>query len=311
MADLRVKVGSVELVTPVIAASGTYGYGSEYDGLVDWSMVGGVTVKGISVERCEGRTAPRMVETAAGMLNAIGLQNIGLDEFVGDKLPRLSGFGPRVIVNCFGNDPDGYAAVVERLAACDGIDVIELNLSSPNKREWAALGVPGAIPAADPATTAAIVGRARSATTLPLWVKLSPNVTDIVEIARAAEGAGADALVAINTLRGTAIDLESRRPALSAGSGGLSGPAIKPVALYMVGEVAAAVSVPVVGVGGITSGRDAAEFMVAGAAAVQVGTASLYDPTAPARVARELAAVLDELGESTASGLVGTLVRAG
>lgn len=309
MADLRVKVGGLEMATPVIAASGTYGYGCEYDGLVDWTMLGAVVVKGISVEPSYGRPAPRMVETAAGMLNAIGLQNIGFEAFVGDKLPRLRELGPRVVVNCFGNDADGYAAIVERLSACQGIDAVELNLSSPNKLEWAALGVPGGIPAADARATAAIVARARRATGLPLWVKLSPNVADIAEVAVAAEEAGADAIVAINTLRGMAVDVESRRPALASTSGGLSGPAIKPVALHMVREIARSVSVPVVGVGGITAGRDAAEFMVTGASAVQVGTASLYDPAAPARVARELAALLDQLGEPSAAGLVGSLVE--
>ncbi len=214
-----------------------------------------------------------------------------------------------MVVNCFGNDADGYAAIVERLSACQGIDAVELNLSSPNKLEWAALGVPGGIPAADARATAAIVARARRATGLPLWVKLSPNVADIAEVAVAAEEAGADAIVAINTLRGMAVDVESRRPALASTSGGLSGPAIKPVALHMVREIARSVSVPVVGVGGITAGRDAAEFMVTGASAVQVGTASLYDPAAPARVARELAALLDQLGEPSAAGLVGSLVE--
>ena len=311
MADLKTTVGGLELATPVIAASGTYGYGCEYDGLVDWSMVGAVSVKGISLEPVTGHPPPRMVETAAGMLNAIGLQNIGFESFVTDKLPALCGLGPRVVVNCFGADIDAYAAIVERLDGCKGISAIEVNLSSPNKREWAALGAPGAIPAADAGITAEIVGRVRRATTLPLWVKLSPNVTDITTIAAVAEAAGADAIVAINTLRAMAVDVASRRPALAPVSGGLSGPAIKPVALYMVREIARTVSIPVVGVGGIVSGRDAAEFIIAGACAVQVGTASLYDPGAPARVARELDSLLDDLGVPAVAGLVGTLAEEG
>jgi len=301
VADLSARVGTLELRTPVIAASGTYGYGVEYDGLVDWSLVGGVSVKGLSVHPSQGHPAPRMVETPAGMLNAIGLQNIGVDRFIAEKLPRLRETGTRVIVNCWGNTLAEYEAVVARLDTVEGIDALELNLSSPNKREWKRL------PSSDPDITAQIVGAARKRTRLPLWVKLTPNVTDIVAIARAAADAGADAITLINTLRGMAIELGSRSPVLSNTTGGLSGPSIKPVALYMVHEVARSLSVPIVGVGGISTGEDAAEFLVAGASAVQVGTACLYDPAAPARIASELAAVVERLGEKSATALVGTL----
>ena len=301
MADLSATVGSLALRTPVIAASGTFGYGVEYDGLIDWSLVGGVSVKGLSVNPSQGHRAPRMVETPAGMLNAIGLQNIGVDRFLTEKLPVLRTTGTRVIVNCWGNTTAEYEAVVEKLDAAPGIDALELNLSSPNKREW------GVLPSSDPTITGEIVRAARKRTRLPLWVKLTPNVTDIVSIARAAADAGADALTLINTLRGMAIDLEKRAPVLSNTTGGLSGPAIKPVALYMVYEVARSVSVPIVGVGGISTGEDAAEFIAAGASAVQVGTASLYDPAAPARIAQQLASVLDRLGESSVKSLVGTV----
>lgn len=292
----------MSLTTPVIAASGTYGYGTEYDGLIDWSLVGGVSVKGISLEPSGGHEAPRMVETAAGMLNSIGLQNIGLRAFLEERLPRLRELGPRVVVNCWGNTVAEYEAVVEKLdgAAGQGIDALEINVSSPNKREWEKLG---GIPGADPAATAEIVSRVRARTSLPLWVKLSPNVYDIAEVARAAEGAGADALSLINTLKGMAIDVESARPALSNLSGGLSGPAIKPVALYMVYEASRAVSIPVVGLGGIVSGRDAAEFLMAGAVAVGVGTANLYDPAAPARISRELGKLMDKLGYGSVAEL--------
>ncbi|HYC54470.1 MAG TPA: dihydroorotate dehydrogenase [Candidatus Binatia bacterium] len=298
--DLRVRVGSLELATPVIAASGTFGYGVEYDKLVDWSLVGGVSVKGLSADPSKGHSAPRMVETPGGMLNAIGLQNIGADAFIGAKLPRLRRFGPRVIANCWGNTTSDFERVVEKLDGAD-IDAIELNLSCPHKHEW------GGVLAADPRMTAEVVAAARKRTRRPLWIKLSPNVTDVTEIARVAEAEGADALTLINTLRGMAIDIEARRPSLANGSGGLSGPAIKPVALYMVHATAKVVRIPVVGVGGIMSGRDATEFLMAGAAAVEVGTASLYDPAAPSRIAREIAECLRGLGEGSAAAVIGTL----
>jgi dihydroorotate dehydrogenase (NAD+) catalytic subunit len=305
LTDLSTTVGALHLASPVIAASGTYGYGVEYEGLVDWSLVGGVSVKGLSVEPSRGHPAPRMVETPGGMLNAIGLQNIGVDVFVRDKLPRLRETGTRIIANCWGNTLVEYERIVERLDAAEGIDALELNLSSPNKREW------GRLPSADPAVTAEIVSSARRRTRLPLWVKLTPNVTDVTEIARAAADAGADALTLINTLKGMAIDVEARAPVLANVSGGLSGPAIKPVALHMVYETARSVTVPIIGVGGIVSGRDAVEFLMAGASAVQVGTASLYDPAAPARIAGEIRDVLDRIGESSVAGVIDALRNGG
>ncbi|MFN2377561.1 MAG: dihydroorotate dehydrogenase [Candidatus Binatia bacterium] len=300
-ASLATRVGSVALATPVIAASGTFGYGVEYDGLLDWSLVGGVSVKGLSAEPSKGHAAPRMVETPGGMLNAIGLQNIGAEAFLRDKLPKLRGYGPRVIVNCWGNTTADFERVVDALEGAEGIDALELNLSCPHKHEW------GGVLAADPKTTSAVVGAIRRRTQRPLWVKLSPNVTDITEIARIVEGEGADAVTVINTLRGLVVDVKTRRPALANGSGGLSGPAIKPVALYMVWQTARAVSIPVVGAGGIRSGRDAVEFLMAGARAVEVGTASLYDPGAVARIAAEIGTVLGELGEASVEAVIGTL----
>lgn len=301
MADLSTRVGAVSFATPVIAASGTYGYGVEYDGLVDWSLVGGVSVKGLSLHPSRGHVAPRMSETAAGMLNAIGLQNIGVDRFVADKLPRLREIGTRVIVNCWGNTLAEYEAVVERLDTVPGVDVLELNLSSPNKREWPRL------PSSDPGITAEIVSAVRKRTRLPIWVKLTPNVGDIVVIAKSAADAGADAVTLINTLRGMAIDVHARAPVLSNVTGGLSGPAIKPVALYMVYEVARSLSIPVVGVGGISCGQDAVEFLMAGARAVQVGTACLYDPAAPARISREISTLMEELDVDSIASIVGAV----
>ena len=299
--DLRTNVGTLELATPVIAASGTFGYGVEYDGLVDWSRVGGVSVKGLSAEASQGHSAPRMVETPGGMLNAIGLQNIGAAAFLRDKLPRLRGFGPRIIVNCWGNTTADFERVVDALESADGVDVLELNLSCPHKHEW------GGVLAADPKLTREVVGAIRKRTRRRLWVKLSPNVTDVTEIAKVVEGEGADAVTLINTLRGLVVDIEKRRPALANGAGGLSGPAIKPVALYMVWQTARAVRIPVVGAGGIMSGRDAVEFLMAGARAVEVGTASLYDPNAVARIAGEIGDVLSALGENSVERIIGTL----
>ena len=299
--DLTTAVGAVHLATPVIAASGTYGYGIEYDGLVDWTLVGGVSVKGLSLEPSKGHPAPRMLETSAGMLNAIGLQNIGVEAFVREKLPRLRAIGTRIIVNCWGNTPEEYERVVERLDTVEGIHALEINMSSPNKREW------GRPLAADPRVAADVVRRIRARTRLPIWAKLTPNVTDIVVIARAVADAGADAITLINTLKGMAVDARTRKPILANITGGLSGPAVKPVALYLVYEVCRAVSVPVVGCGGIWSGSDALEFLIVGASAVQVGTANLYDPGAPARIAEELAMAVHDLGESSARALIGTL----
>jgi dihydroorotate dehydrogenase (NAD+) catalytic subunit len=301
LADLKTKVGALDLATPVIAASGTYGYGVEYLGLVDWSLLGGVSVKGLSLEPSRGHPAPRMVETSAGMLNAIGLQNVGVDAFVRDKLPALRATGTRVIVNCWGVTPEDYERVVERLDMVAGIDALEINMSSPNKREW------GATPASDAKVAAEIVTRVRRRTRLSLWVKLTPNVTDITVVARAVEDAGADAISLINTLKAMAVDVRTRRPVLANVTGGLSGPAIKPVALYMVYETCKAVRIPVVGCGGIFTGTDAIEFLMVGARAVQVGTASLYDPAAPASIARELDTAIDELGERSVADVIGSL----
>jgi dihydroorotate dehydrogenase (NAD+) catalytic subunit len=299
---LGVEVGrGLRLRNPVIAASGTFGYGLEFAGLVDVARLGAVSVKGISPHPAAGHPAPRIVETPAGMLNAIGLQNVGVREFVDEKLPILRTLGTRIVVNCWGNTEDEYGEVAARLSAASGIDALEVNISSPNKREW------GRILATDIGAIAAVIRRVRANTELPVWVKLSPNVTDIADCARAAEDAGADALSLINTLVGMAVDAETRKPLLTNVTGGLSGPAIKPVALHMVRCVAQAVRIPVVGVGGIRSGTDAVEFLLCGARAVQVGTATFYDPTAPVRVVDELTSYLIRHGIDDVTDLVGAL----
>jgi dihydroorotate dehydrogenase (NAD+) catalytic subunit len=280
--DTRVSIGSVALPNPVLAASGTFGYGTEYEGLVDLGAIGALCVKGLSLRPAPGKPAPRLVETPGGVLNAIGLQNIGVEAFLRERLPALAAAGARVVANFWGDSPEEFAEVAARLDGAPGLVALELNASSPNRPEW------GGILATDPIALADIVARARGRVRMPLWVKLSPNVGDITVVGRAAAEAGADALCAINTLRGTAIDLETRRPRLASGSGGLSGPAIRPVAVYMVRQLAGAVRIPVIGIGGITTGEDALEFLCCGARAVQVGTATLYDPRAPLRVAEEI-----------------------
>jgi len=301
--DLAVDVGAVRLPNPVVAASGTFGYGTEFEGLVDLGCVGAISVKGLSLHPYGGKPAPRLVETPAGMLNAIGLQNIGVDAFLRERLPVLRAAGARVVANFWGDDADEFAVCAERLDGQPGIVALELNAASPNRPEW------GTILATDPAALAGIVRAVRARVRLPLWVKLSPNVGDITLVGRAAESEGADALSAINTLRGMAVDAATRRPLLASVTGGLSGPAIKPVALAMVHALARAVRIPIVGLGGIRNGEDVAEFLVAGASAVQVGTAIFYDPSAPQRIAGELATWCRRHGVAAARELTGTLVR--
>jgi dihydroorotate dehydrogenase (NAD+) catalytic subunit len=286
----------------VVAASGTFGYGVEYFGVAEPHGLGAVVVKGLSARPSRGHPAPRMVETSAGMLNAIGLQNIGAEAFVRDKLPQLRRSGVTVVANCWGNTVEEYGEVAEMLDVANGLAALEINVSSPNKREW------GGIIATDPVRTADVVRTVRGRTRLPLWVKLSPNVTDIVELARVAEGEGADALVVANTYTGMAVDLRTRRPVLTNVTGGLSGPAIKPLSLRATYQVTNAVSVPVIGVGGISTGEDALEYLLVGARAVQVGTANLYDPAATTRIVHEIESFLRREAIPDVNDLVGGLI---
>jgi dihydroorotate dehydrogenase (NAD+) catalytic subunit len=293
--------GGLTLKNPVIAASGTFGYGVEFAGVTDLAALGAIVVKGLSLEPSRGHPAPRLVETAAGMMNAIGLQNIGIRAFIEQKLPALRVAGTAIVANCWGNVPEEFEEIAARLSETDGIAAVEVNISSPNKREW------GRIIATDPAMTREVVRAARRRCRIPLWVKLSPNVTDVTAFARIAEEEGADAVCLINTLLGMAIDLDRRRPILANRTGGLSGPAIKPVALRMVHDTARAVRIPVIGIGGIASGDDALEFLLVGARAVQVGTATFVDPRATERIARELAAGLAQRGVDDVRDWIGTL----
>ncbi len=272
--NLSVNIGKLGLKNPVMTASGTFGYGEEYAEFVDLGSLGAVVVKGLSLLPREGNPPPRIVETPAGMLNAIGLQNIGVERFIEEKLPFLRQFKVPVIVNFFGDSVDEYVAAAERLSDVQGIDGLEMNISCPNKQAgWLVFGT-------DPEVTFEVVSAVRKVTALPLIVKLSPNVTDIALMARVAEDAGADAVSLINTVAGMAIDIKTRRPKLANITGGLSGPAIKPIGIKMVWDVFRAVSIPIIGSGGIMDGEDAIEYMLAGATAVAVGTANFVNPTA-------------------------------
>ncbi len=277
---LAVDIGSVRLKNPVLTASGTFGYGLEFAHLMDLNSIGGIVVKGLSMIPIKGNPPPRVYETASGMLNAIGWQNIGATEFVTKKLPGLRNYDTRIIANIVGFELNDYLEVARFLNDCPGIAALELNISCPNVRKG------GFHFNKDPRDAFMVTEQTKKASRhLPLWVKLSPNVTDIREFARACQDAGADALSVVNTLVGMAIDVEKRRPRLRFVTGGLSGPAIKPVALRMVWESCQAVEIPVIGVGGIASTEDALEFLIAGARAVQIGTANFYHPDASQRIA--------------------------
>lgn len=302
MPVLTTTLCGIELNSPVMAASGTFGYGVEFAGQANLEQLGAIVVKGLSREPISGNPSPRVTETASGMLNAIGLQNVGVRGFVRDKLPALESLGVPVLANVFGTCIDDYVEVVKTLEGADGLAAYELNVSCPNTQHGGVeFGTDG------PTLCRTVAAVKAVATRRPLLVKLSPNVTDIVEIARAAVEGGADGLSLINTIRGLAVDARSRKPVLSTGYGGLSGPAIKPVALYMVHRVAQAVDVPIVGIGGVAKGEDVAEFLLCGATAVQVGTASFWDPNRAAALSAELSAFLERQGVRQPSDLVGQL----
>ena len=301
MADMTTELGRLTLKNPVMTASGTCGYGPELDDFMETGRLGALIVKGTTREPRQGNPYPRMAETAAGMLNAVGLQNGGIDHFIHTIYPRIRTYDTHIIVNVSGSVIDDYVAVAEKLEGLEKISAIELNISCPNVKE-------GGMAFGTSCVQAAAVTRAvRKAYSGMLIVKLSPNVTDITEIARSAEGEGAEALSLINTLLGMAVDAERRKPVLSTVTGGLSGPCIKPVALRMVWQVSKAVKIPVIGVGGIMNGVDAIEFMLAGAAAVQVGTAGFIDPAATMKVISGMEDYLERHRCKTAAELVGAL----
>lgn len=302
MADLTTQLCGLTLKNPVLASSGTFGYGLELDSILDLNALGGFVVKGLSREPIAGNKAPRVTETAAGMLNSIGLQNVGVEAFVRDKLPQLAKLDTAVFANVFGYAPEDYVQVLRVLEDAEGLAGYELNVSCPNTKHG------GMQFGADPQLLGEVVGMARRAVTKrPLMVKLSPNVTDIAQMAKAAEDAGADAISLINTVQAMAVDARTRKPKIGAGMGGLSGPAVKPIALRMVYQAAKAVRIPVVGMGGVATGEDVAEFLLCGATAVQVGAASFWDPKSPQRIAGELNRFLDSEGVRASRDLVGRL----
>ena len=299
--DLSVRIGSLHLRNPFIAASGCFGYGLEYAHAIDLSTLGGVAVKGLFLEEREGHAPPRIVETPAGMLNAIGLQGIGVHRFVAEKLPELRRLGATTIVNICGSTLDEYCEVARVLSDHEGVGAIELNISCPNIKE-------GGIQFGCSLTgTHSVVSRVRKVTTLPLIPKLTPNVTDVASFARAAEDAGADAVSLVNTFLAMAIDVETRMPKLTNVVGGLSGPAIRPIAVRMVWECRQAVKLPILGMGGIATVEDALEFIIAGASAVQVGTANFVDPLLWQPLVQGLEAYMKRHDISRVSDLVGTL----
>jgi dihydroorotate dehydrogenase (NAD+) catalytic subunit len=298
---LATSLCGVPLKTPVLAASGTYAYGVELRDLVDLSALGGIVVKGLSREPMDGNPPPRVWETEAGMINSIGLQNIGVRAFVADKLPQLRGVGTAIFANVFGYAVEDYVEVVRVLEDAEGVAAYELNVSCPNTKHG------GIFFSSDPALLSEVVGAVRKIAKRPLIVKLSPNVARIEPLAKAAEESGADALSLVNTFVALAIDPKTRKPRLGAGFGGLSGPAIKPIALRMVYEAARSVKIPVIGLGGISNGLDAAEFLIAGASVIEVGTANFWDPSAPVRIAQELDEFLQQEGIEHVTKLIGTL----
>lgn len=292
MTDLGVKVGSLELRNPVLTASGTFGYGLEYDDFFDVALLGGICTKGLSRQPRAGNPSIRIWETPASMLNAIGLANVGVEAFCTEKLPVLRERKVTVIANIFASSVEDFVAIAERLDAERGVHALELNVSCPNVSHG------GIEFGKDPRLAAAVTAAVRKVTRLPVWVKMSPEAGDIVAVAKACEDAGADALTAINTIRGMSIDTETQRPRLKNRTGGFSGPALRPIALRIVWDLVGAVSIPVVGIGGISTGRDAIEFLLAGATAIQVGTASFADPCAALNVLRGIEAYCAERGTS-------------
>ncbi|AJY71238.1 dihydroorotate dehydrogenase [Geobacter sulfurreducens] len=299
--DLSVEIAGITLRNPVMTASGTFGYGEEFSEYVNLEAIGAIITKGLSLKPKAGNPTPRIVETTGGMLNAIGLQNVGIDAFVEKKVPFLRTVATPVIVNFFGNTLEEYAELAERLDLIPEVAAVEINISCPNVKHG------GIVFGTDPKAAYSVVKTVREATIKPVIVKLSPNVTDIVEMAWACADAEADALSLINTLTGMAIDLDKRRPILANVTGGLSGPAVKPIALRMVWQVARAVKIPVIGIGGIMTGIDALEFMLAGATAVQVGTANFLDPGAAGRIAAEMERYLADNGIADVKEMIGAL----
>ena len=301
-ADLTVQIGALRLANPIIAASGTFGYGVEFADLVDLNVLGGFVVKGLSLEPMEGAPAPRLCETPSGMLNAVGLQNIGVRSFVAEKLPALRNYRTAVVANVFGSSVHEYAEVVRILEDAEGLAAYELNVSCPNTERG------GMHFGSDPGMVAEVVKSVRAAAKRPLWVKLSPNVTDIRPFARAAADMGADAITVANTYQAMSVDIWTRKSRLGRPTGGLSGPAIRPITLRLVHDAALAVKIPIIGLGGIENAEDVVEYLMVGASAVQVGTANFSDPRACERIIGDLKATLTSLNSIRINELIGAIV---
>jgi len=299
--DMTVEIAGIKMRNPVMTASGTFGYGEEFAEYMDLESIGALITKGLSLKPKAGNSTPRIVETPAGMLNAIGLQNVGIDAFIAKKMPFLQGVNTPVVVNLYGNSLEEYGELAARIDGIEGVAGVEVNISCPNVKQG------GIVFGTDPVAARQVVELVRKSTSKPLIVKLSPNVTDIVSMAKACVDSGAEALSLINTLTGMAIDLNSRRPVLANITGGLSGPAIKPVALRMVWQVARAVNVPIIGIGGIMNATDALEFILAGASAVQIGTANFLTPAASQEIAAGMEQWLLENKVGSIRELVGSL----
>jgi dihydroorotate dehydrogenase (NAD+) catalytic subunit len=299
--DLKINIAGLNLQNPVMTASGTFGYAREFDHLVDLNRIGGIIVKGLSLKPTKGNPPPRIVETPCGMLNAIGLENVGIEAFIEEKLPFLKGLAPPVIANIYGKKEEEYVQLAVRIEAVEDIAAIEVNISCPNVKAG------GMVFGVDPAAAFRVVRSVREQTTKPLIVKLSPNVTDITEIALAAQEAGADCLSLINTITAMVVDIDTRRPRLANITGGLSGPAIRPVAVRMVWQVAKVAKVPIIGIGGIIKAEDALEFFIAGASAVQVGTANFINSQATTDIIDGIEAFLAERNIDKISDIIGTL----
>lgn len=302
MADLSVNIGNLKLSNPVMTASGTFGYGKEFEDFVELEKIGGIIVKGTTLHRREGNPYPRMAETPMGMLNAVGLQNKGVDYFISEIYPQIKDIRTNMIVNVSGSAIEDYVQTAEKINELENIPAIELNISCPNvKQGGMAFGVTAK-------GASEVVKAVREVYKKTLIVKLSPNVTDITEIARAVEGAGADSVSLINTLLGMAIDAEKRRPILSTITGGMSGAAVKPIALRMVWQVSKAVKIPVIGLGGIMNWKDAVEFLLAGASAIQIGTANFIDPAITVKVSEGINDYLDRHGFTSVKDIIGGLI---
>ncbi|MBN1547074.1 MAG: dihydroorotate dehydrogenase [Syntrophaceae bacterium] len=301
MPDLNVDIGGLQLKNPVMTASGTFGYGKEFTPFIDLNALGAIIVKGLSLKPRTGNPPPRIIETASGMLNAIGLQNVGVEAFIEEKLPYLSTLDAPVIVNILGEDAEEYQRIAELLDQAPGIGALEVNISCPNVSKG------GIAFGANPETAMDVVRRVKAVTSLPVIVKLSPNVTDIATIAACVESAGANAISLINTITGMSVDIEKRCPHLKNVTGGLSGPAIKPIALRMVWQVVNRVSIPVIGIGGIMDANDALEFLIVGAKAVQIGTANFINPKATTDILDGIVSFMEKHNIRNIHELIGTL----